>query len=70
MDLAEGRGHVGLAQVGQVVAGDDLLGDLGDLAQPPPGERVEDVLGERETFRLFFVDGARAISVRTLRTTS
>jgi hypothetical protein len=25
---------------------------------------LEDVLGERETFRLFFVDGARAISAR------
>jgi multidrug transporter EmrE-like cation transporter len=29
---------------------------------------LEDVLGERETFRLFFVDGARAISVRSPRT--
>jgi hypothetical protein len=28
---------------------------------------LEDVLGERETFRLFFVDGARAISVRSPR---
>jgi hypothetical protein len=30
---------------------------------------LEDVLGERETFRLFFVDGARAISVPSPRTT-
>jgi len=29
---------------------------------------LEDVLGEREAFRLFFVDGARAISVRSPRT--
>jgi hypothetical protein len=31
---------------------------------------LADVLGERETFRLFFVNGARAISVRSVRTTS
>jgi multidrug transporter EmrE-like cation transporter len=31
---------------------------------------LADVLGERETFRLFFVDGARAISVRSPRTTN
>jgi hypothetical protein len=30
---------------------------------------LEDVLGERETFRLFFVDGARAISARRARAT-
>jgi hypothetical protein len=29
---------------------------------------LEDVLGEREAFRLFFVDGARAISARSPRT--
>jgi hypothetical protein len=29
---------------------------------------LEDVLGEREAFRLFFVDGARAISARDSRT--
>jgi hypothetical protein len=29
---------------------------------------LEDVLGEREAFRLFFVDGARAISARDPRT--
>jgi hypothetical protein len=29
---------------------------------------LEDVLGEREAFRLFFVDGARAITVRSPRT--
>jgi hypothetical protein len=29
---------------------------------------LADVLGERERFRLFFVDGARAISVRSPRT--